>query len=186
MPATNPLLIHVGRGEIFIDVPLPQAGVPVRLNVDGTPFPGGRYVGSTLDAASFIYRPTTFDIKTQQATGNVGYVTIEEDLRLEFTIGELSYENIRDTTLSRLDQGSGISFGGVIFPITKAVLLVAPRRAGGFQQAMIYQAIFSEERTFQFSRTGHLALKVVARALALTFRTEGDQLGHYFPNVQPQ
>lgn len=180
--ATNPILIQVGRGDIYIGVPVPVVP-PVPLNVDGSPATGGRFIGSTLDAANMIYRPTTFDIKTQQSTGNVGYVTIEEDLRIEFVPGELSYENLRDLTISRLDQGSFISVGGIIFPQLLSVLLVAPRRAGGFISAMLYQCVFSEDRNWTFQRQGHQAPRVAARAQALTTRNFGDQLGYYHPNT---
>lgn len=180
--AQNPILIQVGRGDVYIDVPVPVVP-PVPLNVDGSPATGGRYIGSTLDAASLIYRPTTFDIKTQQSTGNVGYVTVEEDLRLEFHPGELSYENLRDLTISRLDQASFISLGGIIFPQFKSCLLVSPRRAGGFISAMIYQCVFAEDRTWGFARAAHQDVRVAARALALTTRNFGDQLGYYHPNT---
>jgi hypothetical protein len=180
--AQNPILIHVGRGDIYINVPIPTVP-PVPLNVDGSPQPGGRYIGSTLDAAALIVSPTTFDIETQQDTGNVGYVTIKEDARIEFTPGELSYENLRDLTLSRLDQVTGISFGGIIFPQLFSVLIVAPRRAGGFISAMLYQAIFGEARNWAFARQNHQAPKVAARAQSLTTRNQGDRLGYYFPNT---
>jgi len=186
MPATNPILIHVGRGDIYLNVPVPVVP-PVILSVDGSPLnaPSAIAVGSTLDAARMIYRPTTFDIKTQQSTGNVGYVTIEEDLRLEFTPGELGYDTIKNTTISRLDQGIGISLGGIIFPQIMSVLIVAPRRAGGFIQAMIYQAVFSEDRTWEFRREGDTRPRVAARGQALTTRALGDQLGYFFPKNGP-
>lgn len=182
MPTTNPILIHVGRADLYIDVPIPAFGA-VPLLVDGSPATGGRQIGSTLDVATLIYRPTTFDIETQQSTGNVGYVTTKEELRIEFSPGELSYENLRDMTLSRLDRATHIAMGGIIFPQLKSVLLVAPRRAGGYLSAMLYQAIFAEERSWAFNRAGHQAPKAVARAQALTTRVQGDQLGYYHPNT---
>lgn len=181
MPATNPILIHVGRGDIYIGTPVP-AVPPVNLGVDGSPA-GGVNVGSTLDVATLIYRPTTFDIKNQQSTGNVGYVTVEEDVRLEFHPGELSYANLRDLTISRLDQGTFISLGGIIFPTVLSCMVVAPRRAGGFISAMIYQAIFSEDRSFAFQRQGHLSPRVAARGQAITTRNLGDQLAYFHPNT---
>lgn len=181
MAATNPILIHVGRGDVFINTPVPVVP-PVKLLVDGTPI-GGTNVGSTLDVATLIYRPTTFDIKNQQSTGTVGYVTVEEDVRLEFHPGEMSYANLRDLTISRLDQGTFISLGGVIFPQLLSCMVVAPRRAGGFISAMIYQAVFAEDRSFGFQRQGHLSVRVAARAQAVTTRTEGDQLAYFHPNT---
>lgn len=186
MPATNPILIHVGRGDIFINVPIPTGPPvvgkpPVPLLPDGSPSTGGRYVGSTLDAASLIWRPVPFIIRTQQATGPVGYVITEDDLRLEFHIGELSYENLRDLTFGALDQNGYIGMGGVIVPQVMSCMVVAPRRAGGYIQAMIYQSVFGEDRTFSFNRAGHQSIRVAAMGQSVTTRTLGDQLGYYYP-----
>ncbi len=183
MPATtNPIEIHVGRGDIWIGVTAPVTP-PVPL-VGGIPTTG-RFIGSTLEAASFIYRPTTFDIRTQQDTGVVGYVITEEDVRLEFQIGELSYQNLRDLLIGALDQGSFISLGSIIIPPTISVLLTAPKRSGGsaFIEAMIYNAVFSEDRAFPFARQSWTNVRIVGRAQVVPGRQQGDRLGFIHPNV---
>lgn len=185
MPATNPILIHVGRGDIFINVPppavIPVAAPPVVLNPDGSPTTGGRYIGSTLGPARMIWRPRTFDIRSQQATSIVGYVITEDELNLEFEVGEIAYENLRDTIMGMLDQGGAVSMGGIIFPRVLSCLVVAPRRAGGFMQGMIYQGVMGEDRTFEFNRAGQLSLRVVFRGQGITTRNLGDQLGYFWP-----
>ncbi len=183
MPAIQPLNIHVGRGDVYIDVDVPTTP-PVPLVGQGVPATG-RGIGATLDASNWIYRPTTFDIRTQQDTGVVGYVITEEDVRLEFVLGEITYQNLRDIMIGAKDQGSFITVGGNIVPVIKSVLIVAPKRdgSGGFIEAMIYQAAFTEDRTFTFSRAGQMAVRVVARSQAVLTRAQGDRQGFVHQNV---
>jgi hypothetical protein len=180
MPAINPLLIHVGRGELYIGVTIP-ATPPVALT-NGQPA-DGRYLGSTLDQCNMIYRPTTFDIRTQQSTTVVGYVITEEELRIEFGIGELTYENLRDTVMGARDNSGFITLGGNIVPATQSALIVAPRRAGGYIEAMVYLGVFAEDRTFGFLRQSWMNPRVVIRAQGILTRVQGDQLGFFHPNV---
>ena len=134
MPPINPQLIHVGRGDVYIGVTIPVTP-PVTL-VNGVPATG-RFVGSTMDACQMIYRPTVYDIMTQQSTVMVGNVITQEDLRIEFSVGELSYEALRDFVIGAQDRGDFISVGGNIVPPVLSCLVVAPRRAGGYIEAMV-------------------------------------------------
>jgi hypothetical protein len=191
MPAvTQPINIHVGAADIWIGVDVP-AVPPVPL-VGGYP-QTGRFVGATLAPANFIYRPTTFDIMTQQDTAVQGYVITQEDLRIEFEIGELTYETLRDIWIGSFDQGSYVSLGGIVFPKTFSVLLLVPKRLGSgtgvqptqssFIQAMVYQAVFAEDRSLPFQREGHSNVRVVARAQGVSTRQRGDRLGYIHPHV---
>ena len=78
MATPQPELIHVGRGDLYIGVDVPTSGqvVPLIAGVPAT----GRFVGSTLAEAMWVYKPRSFDIRTQQSTGIQGYVVIEEEL----------------------------------------------------------------------------------------------------------
>ncbi len=178
----QPIEIHVGRGDIFIDVDVP-ATPPVPL-VGGVPTTG-RFVGATVAPANFIYRPTTFDIRTQQDTGIVGYVVTEEELRVEFEIGELTYDNIRDYLIGGTPKGDHITLGGTIFPALHSVLIVVPKRIGGgaFIQAMLYQSVFAEERSVPFARESWANVRIIARAQSLVTRALGDRQGFLFPHV---
>lgn len=192
MPAvTQPINIHVGRGDIWVGVDLPIGGSPVPL-VGGFP-QTGRFFGATLAPANFIYRPTTFDILTQQDTSVQGYVITQEDLRLEFEIGEITYETLRDIWIGALDQGGFISLGGIVFPKVFSVLILAPKRLGSgtgvqpnlasFIEAMIYTAVFTEDRSFPFARENWSNIRVVARAQGVPTRQQGDRLGFIHPHV---
>jgi hypothetical protein len=177
---TQPQLIHVGRGDVYIgcDIPLDP---PVPMN-NGIPTTG-RFVGATMADAVWTYKPKSFDIKTQQSTGIVGYVVTDEELDLEFTFGQIEYRNLLDLMATPLDQQTFVSVGGRIFPTTQSCLIVAPRRAGGFIQAFMYAAFFAMDRAFTFSREKDSPIKVTARALAIGTRLLGDQLGYIHPHI---
>ena len=180
-PTVTPINIHVGRGDVYIGVSVPAEGSTVPLT-NGAPA-DGRSIGATLAPCVFMYRPTTFDILTQQSTGIVGYVVTEEDVRMEFEIGELTYQNLKDMFVTPKPQATFVSIGGLIVPVIQSALIVAPRRGGGFIEAMIYTAAFTEARDMSFNRAGAMSIKVVARAQALLTRSYGDQLGFVAPVI---
>ena len=183
MPSTTPINIHVGVGNIWVGVTVPSAGNFVPL-VSGDPTTG-TFVGSTLEPATFSHKPKLFDIRTQQSTGVVGFVIVEDELTVEFTVGEITYTNLKNVILGFKDQGTFVSIGGTIIPVLQSLLIVAPKRSGGGAniEAMIYSAVIAEDKTFQFNREGHLAVKVTARSQADTTRSLGDQFGFIHPNV---
>jgi hypothetical protein len=185
--AINPIDIHVGRGDIWIGV-TPPATPPVPL-VGGLPA-DGRFIGATLAPATFTYRTSTYDIKTQQDTGIVGYVITEEEPRLEFEIGEITYENLRDFLLGAFGHGTYITFGSLVCPPTFSVLLIAPKRTtgclpgtGAFIEVMLYAAIFGEDRAFPFARESWTNAHIVARPLSTLTRQQGDRQGFFHPHV---
>lgn len=187
MPAAiNAQDIHVGRGDIWIGVTPPNPP-PVTL-VGGLPA-DGRFIGATLAPAVFTYRTTTYDIKTQQDTGIVGYVITEEEPRLEFEIGEITFENLRDFMMGAFGHGTYVTFGSLICPPTYSVLLIAPKRvgclpgAGAFIEVMLYAAVFAEDRAFPFARESWTNSKVVARPFSTSTRQQGDRQGFFHPNV---
>lgn len=184
MPQITPINIHVGRGDIWIGVSVPVTGLAVALDANGAPA-DGRNIGATLAPANWAYRPTTFDIRTQQNTGIVGYVVTEEDLRVDFEVGELTYQNLKDMLVTPRDQSTFVSVGGNIVPPLQSCLIVAPRRGGGYIEAMVYLAAFLEARELVFNRAGQISIKVAARAQAVTSRPLGDQLGFVHPAVAP-
>lgn len=184
MPQITPINIHVGRGDVWIGCTVPNSGSVVPLDSNGAPATG-RNIGATLAPANWMYRPTTFDIRTQQNTGIVGYVVTEEDLRIDFEVGELTYLNLKDMLVTPRDQGTFVSVGNIIVPPLQSCLIVAPRRAGGYIEAMVYLAAFLEARELVFNRAGQISIKVAARAQAVTSRPDGDQLGLLAPAVVP-
>jgi hypothetical protein len=182
MPVITPINIHVGRGDVWIGVDVPDSGQPVPLDANGAPSTG-RNIGATLAPSNWIYRPTPFEIRTQQNTGIVGYVITEEDLRIDFEVGEVTYQNLKDMLVTPRDQGTFVSVGGNIVPPLQSCLLVAPRRAGGYIEAMVYLAAFLEARELVFNRAGQISIRVAARGQAVTSRPYGDQLGFLHPAV---
>lgn len=183
MPASiTPINIHVGKGDIWIGVDVPPEGQVVPINENGEPSTG-RNIGATTEGTNWIYRPTTLDIRIEQSTTLAGAVTTEEEMRLEFTVGELTYINIKDMFQTPRDQGQFISLGGLIVPAVNSVLIVSRRRGGGFIEAMLYSGFFTEDRSVAVSRASITGIKTVARGLGLLSRTPGDQLGFFAPSV---
>lgn len=180
----NPLNIHVGRGDIWLGVDVPAQGTTVPLNGDGQPATG-RMVGATLAGCNWIYNPTPFRIRTQQSTMISGFVTIEEEVKVEFTMGEITYLNIQKMFATARDQVTFSSVGGLIVPTIQSVLIVGPRRGGGFIQAMVYQAAMYGERSMAFMRENTMAVKVTAEAQADFTRVLGDQGGYFASAVFP-
>lgn len=186
MPAAiTPINIHVGRGDIWLGVDIPPEGQVVPLNEFGEPATG-RNIGATIEGTNWIYRPTTLDIRIQQSTVLAGAVTIEEEMRLEFGVGEMTFQNFQEMFQTPKSQGTFISLGGLVVPATAAVLIVSPRRGGGFAEAMIYSAFFTEDRSIAFARQNITSIRVVARGLGVLTRTRGDQLGFFAPYVVGQ
>lgn len=184
MPVITPINIHVGRGDVWIGCTVPNSGAIVPVSASGAPA-DGRNIGATLAPANWIYRPTAFEIKTQQNTGIVGYVITDEDLRIDFEVGEVTYQNLKDMLVTPRDEGTFVSVGGNIVPPLQSCLIVAPRRAGGYIEAMVYLSAFLEARELVFNRAGQISIKVAARAQAVTTRPLGDQLGFLAPAVVP-
>lgn len=182
MATITPINIHVGRGDLWISVTVPSTP-PVALT-GGVPATG-RFIGATVAPAQFMYQPRTFDIRTQQDTGIVGYVITEEDVRMEFEIGELVYENLRDFLIGAFDRTTFVSFGSIVFPATFSVLLIAPKRTGSsaFIEVMLYAAVFAEDRTFPFARESWTNVRIVARGQSTLTRVQGDRYGFFHPNV---
>jgi hypothetical protein len=180
----NPLNIHVGRGDVWIGVTVPAQGATVPLNGDGQPA-DGRMVGATLAGANWIYNPSPYKIRTQQSTMISGFVTIDEEVKMEFTIGEITYQNIKDMFSSPRDHTTFVSVGGLLVPDIKSCLIVAPRRGGGFIEAMVYQAAFYGERNMSFQRERDMPVKVMAEGQADFTRALGDQGGYFAPFVAP-
>jgi len=179
MPAAiTPINIHVGRGDIWLGVALPPEGQVVPINEYGEPATG-RNIGATIEGTNWIYRPTTLDIRTQQSTVLAGAVTTEEEMRLEFSVGEMTYINFKDMFQTPRDQGTFISLGGLVVPAENSILVVSPLRGGGFAAAMLYRGFFTEDRNVAFARAAITSIKVVGRGLGVFTRTRGDQLGYF-------
>ncbi len=178
----QPRNIHVGRGDIWLGVDVPDEGNKVPLDLSGRPSTG-RNIGATVGPAIFRYNTTTVDIETQQTTMMVGFVTNTEDLRIEFEVGEITFLNLRSLLLAPKPQGDFIAMGGIIVPQVNSFMVVAPRRGGGFIEAMIYEAVAVESREFTFDRAGVMKVKTVVRGQAVVTRTPGDQGGFLTPYI---
>jgi hypothetical protein len=175
--------IHVGRADIWFGGAPPVSGatVPMTGGQPTTQAPsvnGWNYVGLTLGGANFIYHPTVFEIMTEQTTAPVGAVTTQEEMRIEFGLAEVGYTQLKQLVTGAQDQGTFISLGGKTFPVTTALLLIAPRRYGGFIQMCLYNAVMTDDRNFNVARAAAMNPKIVAKGLADPSRNNGDQVGY--------
>jgi len=180
VPPIQPELIHVGRADLWVDVDVPvfPAIVPIPGGVPAT----GDYVGATMDATIVNYNPSIFDIITQQTTGVVGTIITAEELSMQISLGELTYQHLKRFLLGAADGTTFIHIGGITIPTPTSVLLVAPRRAGGFITVFLYSAVFIDNRQFSFNRAGNLVHQVRARSQMDIARPLGAQLGYFNPH----
>lgn len=182
--------IQVGKGEMFYNVTVPPTGSTVPL-VGGVPT-SGTFLGATLSECSFELDPKTLDIMSQQDTGPLDVVLIEERIKATFEIGEFTFQNLLSTYIGSFSQGTFVSFGGIITTPKVALLIVSPFRglvtpntgAGQYIEAMIYAPVFAGPRKIPFAREKETRIQVTAMGTSfLQSRPIGDRQGFIAHNV---
>lgn len=173
--------IHIGPGEVYISVTVPATGSSVALT-NGAPATG-THVGATLGPAVWRYRASPFVIRQEQTPAPVGEYIQEEDLQIEFTLGELTYANLKLILAKPGDQTSFVSVGGQSVPNTASVLIVSKKRDGKYVEAMVYSATFVEDRSFEVQRRGTTGVRIMCHGIGDVTRADGDQLGFMHPAV---
>ena len=197
MPAFDSTKIHIGQGDLFVggtaptagtDPTDPTAGTPSALVTATTGFAGvsttGDYVGATNGPATFTYRPTFYQVMTEQAFSEVITVPTAEETSLAFNALESTYENIHTAlgqTVTRV-VGTGVlsntNYGGGLptVPVAPVVLLSRKRSGTGYWIVCIYQGYSAEGAALNFERRAETRIPVTIRALADGNRPLGDQL----------
>lgn len=175
--------IHVGLGEIYIGVDVP-ATPPVTL-AGGVPG-SGRFIGGTLSPCKFNMRPKELRIMTQQDTGPVDVVLIEEEITVEFEVAEFTFQNLKDCLLGAKDGGTFVTFGGRTVVPKLSVLLVSPFRnkPNIYIETMIYAGVFGGQPVIEFARERETRINVTVTSTSfLQARDLGDRMGFIHPNV---
>lgn len=192
MPAIDQQKIQIGQGDIWVGGTAPAAGSdpldPTSSTVNtmttgfNAPASGGTYVGATNGAATLTYRPTYYNVVTEQAFADVVTIPTAEETTLAFNALEMTYQNIQ-TALSQSTTLAGGAAGNVNFVgskpgvTTAVVVLCSRKRTGtGYFLLTIYQGYSSEGVAINFERRAESRLPVTIRALADLSRPEGDQL----------
>lgn len=197
MAATDVSKIHIGNGDIWTggtapaagsDPTDPTAGTPSALNAMATgftdPTSGGTYVGATQGPATLTYRPTFYQVETEQSYAPVITTPSTEEATLGFNALELTYANLHSAfgqTKTRV-VGAGVLsntnyVGGLrTVPVEVAVLLSRKRSGVGYWLTTFYQGYSREGSTLPHERRAETRLPVTIHGLALPTRPEGDQL----------
>lgn len=189
--------IHIGQGEVWIggtppaagsDLTDPTAGTPSAVNAMTTayaaPTTGGVYVGFTNGPATLNYRPTYYNVVTEQAFAEVVTIPTNEEASLTFTMVETGYVNLATSigqSKTRVVAGppafDAIYVGSKSVITTSVVAVLSRKRSGnGYYIGTLYQAYSMEGANFNMERRAESKIPVTMRCLADVTRPQGDQL----------
>lgn len=193
--------IHLGPGDIFVTSDLAAAPTSGADKTDPTSSglmamttgfaspstaasPAWRNVGFTSGPATLVYRPTYYNVVTEQAFAEVVTTPTAEEASLNFIMLETDYRNFAFTMgqgTTRVVTGppvqNAIHIGGKATVNLNCVVMSSRKRSGvGYYVATLYQAYSNEGATLNFERRAETRQAVVARTLADATRPVGDQL----------
>lgn len=207
-----PTVIQVGPGMLWTEVTKPGDGeiLSVSGNASGpqdqrlygpVPFTlSGTFVGATIGESTFSYRPTFVDILIETSTAKVEKVLNTEEARCNFSLAELTAENVQRcmpgnpavgpvATLSTSadpyasDQTRHIlKVGGLRLVHPTCIAFISANRrinlsSGPFSYVFCgYNAVSTEGFEAPFSRGRETVWRTSFEMIADTARTLGDQL----------
>lgn len=194
MASTDVQKIHIGEGDVWIggtaptagsDPTDPTAGTPSALNAMtagfAAPTSGGTYVGSTQGAATFTYRPSFYQVETEQSYAPVITTPSTEECTLGITVLEVTYQNIKNAfgqVKTRVSGSDGVVYGGGlrVVPVAVTSMLSRKRTGAGYFLITIYQGYSREGAQVGFERRAESRMPITIHGLADPTRPEGDQL----------
>ena len=194
MAVTDITKIHIGQGEVWFGGTAPAAGGdpndPTTSSVNAmttnfaAPVSGGAYVGFTNGPATLLYKPTFYNVETEQAFATVLVTPTAEEASLEFTMEEQSYTNLAlgmsQATTSVVvgpPQRNNIFVGSKATMTFRVLTLLSRKRTGtGYYILTMYQTYSMDGATLNFERRKETQNKVVMHCLADLTRPTGDQL----------
>jgi hypothetical protein len=192
--ATDITKIHIGQGDVWLGGTAPTAGLdltdPTSSSINtmttnfAAPTSGGTAVGFTNGPATLTYKPTYYNVETEQAFAEVLVIPTAEECSVEFTMLESSYTNLNKAmgqATSEVNAGVPINntnfVGGKPTVNTFLLVLNSRKRTGtGYYLLTVYQVYSMDGVTLNFERRKEMQNKVTMRALADTSRPVGDQL----------
>jgi hypothetical protein len=192
--ATDIAKIHIGQGDVWLGGTAPTAGLdltdPTSSSINtmttnfAAPTSGGTAVGFTNGPATLTYKPTYYNVETEQAFAEVLVIPTAEECSVEFTMLESSYTNLNKAmgqATSEVNAGVPINntnfVGGKPTVNTFLLVLNSRKRTGtGYYLLTVYQVYSMDGVTLNFERRKEMQNKVTMRALADTSRPVGDQL----------
>lgn len=186
--------IHIGQGEIWLGGTAPAAGGvpddPTTSTVNSmttnyaAPTSGGTYVGFTNGPTTLTYKPTFYNVETEQAFATVLVTPTAEEASLDFTMEEASYTNLA-TGMSQATTSvtaaapahNNIFVGSKAAMVFKVLTLMSRKRTGvGYYILTMYQTYSMNGVTLNFERRKETQNKVTMHSLADLSRPTGDQL----------
>ena len=199
--ALNAANIRVGAARIYMGTVAPPSGNPLTFDANGVPLesdyatPSGTEVGLTEGEAVFTYEVTYLDVMAEQSLAIVGVFATEENAQLEFTMKEITNDNIAAFLSSLAVETDGVGAGGLtdIFEgghcgsdlSLTSLVLVAPA-CGVFpdtgtgsierEYIMLFQAYQSESSALRFTKGGEQLMKVTYKGVADLTRQSGRTL----------
>ncbi len=188
--------IHQGPGQLWLDVPIPDAGSRLLINASGEPQGGTPFfAGATEGAATVALAPKLETVTADQVAGPIDVVMTGEAESIEVTLKESDLAKLKhfiahgafttgtDTGLpAGAQMYEEISFGGLVAIPKTSVAVISPRRdaAGKFVVSQLYQAYQAEAVQLPFQRGKETTFKVKFEALADAARAAGDQVGKIY------
>lgn len=198
MASPTPNNVHIGQGDIWIGGVAPAAGSDpndpttsaVNFMLAGATGPnsGGTYVGFTNGPASLTYKPTYYNVVTEQALSELLVVPISEEAHLEFIMLESSYGNIQNAMGQSTTK---VNLAGVTYQAnfvgsksalrTNLLTMYSKKRIAslGYFICTMYIVYSMDGAVFNLERRKETQMKVILKSLADTSRPVGDQLYQY-------
>lgn len=191
--ATDIAKIHIGQGDVWLGGTAPTGGTDMTdptssvvnsmTSLFAAPASGGTAVGFTNGPATLTYKPTYYNVETEQAFAEVLVVPTAEECSVDFVMLEASYTNLNKamgqaTSAVNVTGGSNTNFVGGKPTVTTFLLALCSRKrtATGYYLLTIYQVYSMDGVALNFERRKETQNKVTMRALADVTRPTGDQL----------
>lgn len=192
--ATDIAKIHIGQGDVWLGGTAPAAGgdmtdptsstVNTMTSLFAAPTSGGTAVGFTNGPATLTYKPTYYNVETEQAFAEVLVIPTAEECSVDFVMLEASYTNLNRAmgqATSEVNAGApvnNVNFVGGKATVTTFLLALCSRKrtATGYYLLTVYQVYSMDGVALNFERRKEMQNKVTMRALADTSRPVGDQL----------
>lgn len=186
----QPNQIHVGPGNIFMDVTAPATAAAVNTeptwmpHLNGVPS-SGVHVGATLGEATFEWTSEKTDILAEQVMGILDKFISNQMATLNFVAEERNYRLMKHTfdNIFSVNNAARMGFTGggggtIISPLYTTIMLTSGRRdvAGAYEVLVAYKCISINAMPLVYSRTGVSTYAVQFQCLPDTTRMEGDQI----------
>lgn len=146
--------------------------------------PSWRYIGFTNGAATLTYRPTFYQVETEQTFAPIITTPTAEEASLAFTMLEADYRNLSlgmSLATTKVNAGAPVNnaiyVGGKTGLNSSVFVLLSRKFSGvGYYVLTLYKAYSADGVALPFDRRAEMRIGVTVRCLADATRPVGDQL----------